>query len=85
MSGGLWAMQGSMMTEEQLDEIIQEITRACPKLREIEHWQIDDNRGCCKWIVVRRTGVKVSWSIESPPSRSVDRWSVFEVTDFDVF
>jgi hypothetical protein len=78
-------MQGSMMTEEQLDEIIQEITRACPKLREIEHWQIDDNRGCCKWIVVRRTGVKVSWSIESPPSRSVDRWSVFEVTDFDVF
>ena len=67
MGGGLWAIHGSMMTDEELNETIQEVARTCPKLQQIEHWQIDDNRGCCKWIVIKRRGPNVSWGIESPP------------------
>jgi hypothetical protein len=69
--GGLWTVGGAKMNRRKLNALILKIAEACPRLRQLEHWQIDEKRGCCKQIVIGRDVNGVEWTIQTLPARCV--------------
>jgi len=62
-------MDGAKMNDSKLNSLIITIAESCPKLRELEHWQIDENRGSCKQIIISRDKKgAVQWKVQAPPA-----------------
>ena len=63
LGSSLW--KTGVPTGLPLETFIAEIAQACPKLREIEHWEEDEDRR----IIIERDDSGIRWSVQSPPIR----------------
>lgn len=58
------------MNDRKLDAIVLKLAEVCPRLCELDHWEVD-NWNYNKQIIISRDGKDVKWMVKAPPTTCV--------------